>query len=113
MTASQYPRSSRHRFLYVGIEGGNGIGIGQRTELRVLVEWISHPQILHAPNEQALELVGNFLGNNEAFGCNTGLAVILNARVDGSRDGFSKICARHHNEGITATQFQNNLLDAS
>src|SRR5271155_5219213 len=98
MTTGEHPPSGSHSFFHIGIKRSNSICIGQRTELRALIEGVADAQVLHAFYELAFELVCDFLRNDKALGGNAGLTVVLNSRVDGSGDRRIQISTRHHNE---------------
>ena len=112
MAAGQHPRARSHGFFHIGIKRDNSVGVGQRTELRAFVERIADAQLLHALDELALELVGNCFRHDEALGRDAGLTVVLNPRLDRSRNRRIQIGAGHHDERIAAAQFQHDFLDS-
>ena len=98
MAAGQHARTRSDGLLYIGIQRGDGVCAGQRAELRAFVERIADAQVLHALDELALELIGDFLRHDEALGRDAGLAVVLNARIDRGRNRGVEIGAGHHDE---------------
>src|SRR5258708_21574156 len=111
MAAGQRSRTRGHSFFHVGIKRSNSVGVGQWTELCTLLERISHAQLLHAFDELALELVGNFLRHDKARGRDARLTVVLTPRVYTSCAPRFQIDAPHPDERTAAPRFEPNFLD--
>src|SRR5215467_4726640 len=67
--------------------------------------------MLHAIYETPLEFLPDARVHYETLGGNAGLAVVDEASLNRHWHGLLEIGARHHDEGVAASELQHRLLD--
>src|SRR4051812_24077729 len=83
----------------------------ERTEVSLRIERVTNSERTHSINELFDKWFVNFIGNNDSFGCNTGLASVDGARFDRGAQCALEIRAGHDDECIAAAKLQHSFLD--
>ncbi len=111
MPANERVRTTRHRLFDLFGQCVAQVAASERTDVGVALHRVADAQGVHCRGELLGELIGDGFLDDEAFGGNAALAVVLVARAHGHGRGGVQIGVGENDEGIRAAQLQDLLLE--